>query len=62
MMGCGITPSCTASPNPWGHDFGPNFVSLGGFQTPPTKMSYTTPHPIPKYEIKAKKKISELSL
>ena len=21
MMGCGITPSCTASPNPWGQNF-----------------------------------------
>ena len=29
----------------------PSFVSLGGFQTPPTKMSYTTPHYYPKYEI-----------
>ena len=36
---------------PWGQDFRQNFVSLGGFQTPPTKMSCTTPHHIPKYEI-----------
>ena len=30
-------------------------VNLVGFQTPPTKMSYTTPHHIPKYEILQKK-------
>ena len=40
------------SRNPWGQDFRQNFVSLGGFQTPPTKKSCTTPHHIPKYEIK----------
>ena len=28
-----------------------SFVSLGGFQTPPTKMSCNTPHHNPKYEI-----------
>ena len=32
-----------------------NFVSLGGFQTPPTKMSCTTPHYVPNYEILQKK-------
>ena len=37
------------SPNPREQNFGPNFVSLGGF--PPTKMSYTTPLHIPKFEI-----------
>ena len=56
MMGCGIAHSCAASPNPWGQDFRPNFVGLGGFQTPLIKMSYTTPHHIPKYEILQKKK------
>ena len=44
------------SPNPWGQNFRPNFVSLGGFQAPPTKMSYTTPHHIPNYEILQKEK------
>ena len=47
--------SGAVSSNPWGQDFRPNFVSLGGFQTPPTKMSYTTPHHIPKYEILQKR-------
>ena len=56
------TPSCAASPNPWGQDFRPNFVSLGGFQTPPTKMNCTTPHHIPKYEILQKNFFCELSL
>ena len=51
-----LKPPCAASPDPWGQDFRPNFVSLGGFQTPPTNMSYTTPHHIPKYEILQKKK------
>ena len=44
------TPSCAASSNPRGQDFRPNFVRLGCFQTPPTKMSYNTPHHIPKFE------------
>ena len=52
------TPSCAASPNPWGQDFRPNFISLDGFQTPPTKMSCTTPHHIPKYEILQKIELS----
>ena len=43
LVGGVQTPSCAASPNPWGQNLRPNFVSLGGFQTPPTKMSYTTP-------------------
>ena len=34
------TPSGAASPNPREQKFRPNFVSLGGFPTPPTKMSY----------------------
>ena len=40
----------------------PIFVSLGGFQTPPTKMSCTTPHHIPKYEILQNNYFCELSL
>ena len=56
------TPSCAASPNPWGQDFRPNFVSLGGFQTPPTKMNYTTPHHIPKYEILQREKMWTIPL
>ena len=56
MMGCGIAHfGGAASRNPWGQDFKPNFVSLGGFQTTPTKMSCTTPHHNPKYEILQKK-------
>ena len=51
------TPSCAASPNRWGQDFIPNFVSLGGFQTSPTNMGYTTPYHNPKYEILQKKTI-----
>ena len=31
---------CTASWGPWGQDF----QNLGGFQAPPTKTSYATPH------------------
>ena len=46
-----------------GQDFRPNLVSLGGFQTPPTKMSCTTPPHIPKYGILQKEKnYCELSL
>ena len=40
--GRGLKPLAAVSPNPWGQNFRPNFVSLCGFQTPPTKMS----HPI----------------
>ena len=51
-----LSPWVLTRPNAWGEDFRPNFVSLGGFQTSPTKMIYTTPHHIPKYENLQKKK------
>ena len=50
--------SGASSQNPWGQ----NFVRLCGFQTPPTKMSCTTPHHNPKYEILQQKTICEVSL
>ena len=50
------------SPNPGGKHFRPNFASLGGFQSPPTKVSYTTPRHIPKYKILQKNFFCELSL
>ena len=44
-------PRCAAPQNPWGQILRPKFSSFGGFQAPPTKTSYTTPHYYPKYEI-----------
>ena len=46
-------PRSAAPRNPWGQILRPKFSSFGGFQAPPTKTSYTTPHYYPKYEIQA---------
>ena len=46
-------PRSAAPRNPWGQILRPKFSNFGGFQAPPTKTSYTTPHYYPKYEIQA---------
>ena len=56
MMGCGMAHfgrrglETTRIDEIWSKILSPG-VWTRGFQTPPTKMSYTAPHHIPKYEI-----------
>ena len=38
---------------PGGQTLRPKCSSLGGFQAPPTKVSYTRPHYYPKYDVQA---------
>ena len=53
---------CAASRNPWRQNFGPIFLSFGPFETPPTKISYTTTHYYQKYESRAVEKLVNKTL
>ena len=46
-------PRCDTPRGPRGKTLRPKLSSLGGFQAPPTKTSYTTPHYFTRYEVQA---------
>ena len=43
---CAEEPCAPVIRGPWGQNLGPKLSSLGGYETPLGKTSYTTPHTI----------------